>query len=81
MRNVAKSIDCSSGYLVSIDNSNYLAISPYVVVDLKLAGWIIGVIAGGVALVVIVVVVLIVICVRRRRALLNNTMNDTGFGK
>lgn len=71
LRNIAKSIDCSTGYLVSVDTSNYLAITPYFVISLGLAKWIIGVIAGGVALVVIIAIVLIVICVRRRRALMN----------
>lgn len=27
LRNIAKSIDCSSSYLVSVDKSNYLAIN------------------------------------------------------
>lgn len=75
MRNIAKTIDCSTGYLVSVDTSNYLAITPYLVVNIKLPPWAIGIIAGGVALVVIVVIIIIVICVKRKRALMGETVN------
>ena len=71
LRNIAKSIDCSTDYLVSVDTSNYLAISPYFFISIGLAKWIIGVIAGGVALVVIIAIVAIIICVRRKRARMN----------
>lgn len=81
LRNVAKSIDCSTGYLVSVDSSNYIAITPYFVISDKLAGWIIGIIAGGAGLIVIAVIIVIVICVRRRKALLSVGMNESGFGK
>lgn len=81
LRNVAKSIDCSTGYLVSVDTLNYLAINPYYVIPLELAKWIIGVIVGGVALVVIVAIIVIIICVRRKRAQMNGGMNETSFGK
>jgi len=60
-------MDCSTNYLVSIDNSNYLAINKYDSVKVNLPGWAIGVIAGGVGLIVIIVVIVIIIVVIRKR--------------
>ena len=82
------SMDCSMGYLVSLDNSNYLAIDSYSSTDadiaalVNLAGWIIGVIVGGVVLIIVSIILCICCCCCRRRSTatemaMNMNMNNT----
>ena len=81
--NTVKSLDCSLNYMVSLDNSNYLAVNSYDSIKINLPGWAIGVIAGGVSLIVIVLIVIIIICVRRSRSNMNMNpdMNNSMGGQ
>ncbi len=72
LHKTAKSIDCSSNYLVSIDTANYLAINYYDSVKISLPPWAIGVIAAVGGLIIIAVVVAVIVCyVKKKRAGMN----------
>lgn len=73
-------MDCSQNYLVSLDNSNYLAVVEYQTVTVNLPGWAIGVIAAGVGLIVIIAVIVIIVVVRRRKSSMNEGLNNTTGG-
>ena len=71
------SVDCTSNYLVALDNSNNLWINGYIDLN-KLAAWIIAIIVvfsvlfcGGIALVIFC-------CCRRRRLVLQVSLDTTG---
>ena len=73
LTNQVNSMDCSANYLVSIDISNFMAITTFPPTDdvyifsSNFGRWVLWVIVGAGSLLLVVVIVIVVICCRRRR--------------
>jgi len=78
--NAIQSVDCSSSYLVTVDDYGYLTINTYS----GFPGWVIGLIVGAVVIIIIVVIVIVVVkrkqMQRRAQGVYNYNKMDNNTG-